>query len=254
MSVSNKTQLSIALGLPILLLLSPVQAQSTKQRLGTLEQQVFRLERILENNQEIQTDMLRRIQTLQSENQELRNEIETLQFESNRSVDRQRELYIDLDHRLQGLEAGTATSAGLAASGEGAPPGSSGLADREAYQLAFDQLKQGNYQKAGSEFTTFLATYTVSELRDNAQYWLAETNYVTKKFELALDGFQQVITQYPASRKIPDAWLKVGYCNYELEQWADARQALNTVSVQYPESTAARLAKERLVMMDGRGG
>ena len=253
MSVINKTQLSIALGLPILLLLGPVQAQSTKQRLGTLEQQFFRLERIMENNQEIQTDMLRRIQTLQSENQELRNEIETLQFESNRSVDRQRELYIDLDHRLQGLEAGTAT-AGLAASGEGAPPGSSGLADREAYQLAFDQLKQGNYQKAGSAFTNFLATYTVSELRDNAQYWLAETNYVTKNFELALDGFQQVITQYPASRKIPDAWLKVGYCNYELEQWADARQALNTVSAQYPESTAARLANERLVMMDGRGG
>ncbi len=254
MSVSNKTRLSIVLALPILLLSGHVQAQSTKQRLGTLEQQVFRLERILENNQEVQTDMLRRIQTLQSENQELRNEIETLQFESNRSVDRQRELYIDLDQRLQGLEAGTIATAGLAASSDGSTPGTSSLVDREAYQLAFDQLKQGNYQKAGNAFTDFLATYTVSELRDNAQYWLAETNYVTKNFELALDGFQQVITQYPASRKIPDAWLKVGYCNYELEQWADARQALNTVSAQYPESTAARLAKERLVIMDGRGG
>jgi tol-pal system protein YbgF len=251
-AISCKTQLAVVLILPALLMVGTANAQSTKQRITQLEQQVVRMERILENGQDIQTDMLLRIQELQKENQALRNEIETLQFESNRSTDRQRELYLDLDQRLQSIESGGASSptgagAGTAAAATAKPN------DAEAYQAAFDQLKQGNYDKARAGFTDFLASYPKSQLRDNAQYWLAETHYVSKSFPAALDGFQQVISQYPASRKIPDAWLKIGYCNYELEQWAAARQALTTLSTQYPESTAARLAKERLVLMDANG-
>jgi tol-pal system protein YbgF len=249
LSLYSKAQFAGLLVLPALLLVTPAGAQSTKQRLTQLEQQLDRMERILENGQEVQTDMLLRLQDLQNENQELRNEVETLQFESNRSVERQRELYIDLDQRLQGIEAGGAVNA--APGGVAAATGAA--SDSDAYQAAFDQLKQGNYPKAAAGFTQFLATYPDSGLRDNAQYWLAETHYVSKEFALALDGFQQVISQYPASRKIPDAWLKIGYCNYELEKWVGARTALNTLTTQYPESTAARLAKERLTLMDANG-
>jgi tol-pal system protein YbgF len=85
-----------------------------------------------------------------------------------------------------------------------------------------------------------------SNLRDNAEYWLAEISYAQQDFEGALAGFQKVISMYPASRKIPDAWLKVGYCQYELNRWAESRQALNIVVTQFPETTAARLARERL--------
>lgn len=234
----------------------PANAQSTKQRITQLEQQVGRMDRILENGQDVQTDMLLRIQELQKENQALRNEIETLQFESNRSASRQRELYIDLDQRLQGIEAAGTGNSAVAGTSAGAGAGATAAAspnDAAAYQAAFDLLKQGNYEKAGAAFTVFLANYPKSQLRDNAQYWLAETYYVSKKFPEALEGFQKVISDYPASRKIPDAWLKIGYCNYELEQWTAARQALTTLSAQYPETTAARLAKERLVLMDNNG-
>jgi tol-pal system protein YbgF len=239
------------LTMAFLLLTGPVQAQSTKQRITLLEQQLTRMEQALETNQEIQTDMLRRIQELQSENQELRNQVETLQFQSDRSADQQRALYIDLDGRLQGLEASgvAAKPIDADATGSGVPA----LSDREAYQLAFEHLKEGNYARAGTGFKSFIAAYPDSDLSDNAEYWLAETYYVTKEFALALDGFQRVIRDYPASRKIPDAWLKIGYCNFELENWTDAREALNTVSLQFPESTAARLAKERLGMMDANG-
>jgi tol-pal system protein YbgF len=250
MSLFSKAQLTVLLALPAFLMVSPAGAQSTKQRLMQLEQQSDRMERIQKNGQEAQTDMLLRLQELQKENQQLRNEVETLQFESNRSADRQRELYIDLDKRLESLEAG-----GAANVSPGATPvaGTKGLNDRDAYQAAFEQLKQGNYAKAASGFTAFLANYPDSELRDNAQYWLAETHYVSKAYPTALDGFQLVISQYPASRKIPDAWLKIGYCNYELKKWTAARTALTTLAAQYPESTAARLAKERLTLMDANG-
>ena len=99
-------------------------------------------------------------------------------------------------------------------------------------------------------FEAFLADYETSDLRDNAQYWLAETHYVRKNFKAALKGFLEVITDYPASRKLADAWLKIGYCNYELGNEDEAHRALNTAITRFPESTAARLAKERITLMD----
>jgi tol-pal system protein YbgF len=229
----------------------PAAAQSTKDRLYLLEQKVGKLERMSANN-DAQTDMLRRIQELQDENQALRNEIETLQFETVSSADRQRQLYIDLDQRMQALEAGGAANLAQAA-GAGIAAGQLSGSDTADYQAAFELLKQGRYPEAATAFEGFLATYTSSDLRDNAQYWLAETHYVTKDYLKALGGFQEVINTYPASRKIPDAWLKVGYCNYELKQWADAREALSIASARYPETTAAKLAAQRLGLMKTEG-
>ena len=114
------------------------------------------------------------------------------------------------------------------------------------YQTAFDLTKQGNYSHATSAFSRFLAVHPDSNLRDNAEYWLAEISYAQQDFPGALTGFQKVIATYPLSRKIPDAWLKVGYCQYELNRWPEARQALNIVVTQFPETTSARFARERL--------
>ena len=255
----------------------PVMAQSTSERLQLIEQRLSRLERIVDNNDSA-TNMLRRIQELQSENQSLRNEIETLQFQSTQSADRERELYIDLDKRLQALESGgqpgrypadsggsAAAAGGLAGASSGEVAGTSSIAsaqapsgapagsDMEAYTAAFDLLKQGRYPEATAGFKQFLEAYPGSELRDNAQYWLAETYYVVEDFAAALTGFQSVINNYPASRKIPDAWLKIGYCNYELKRWDDARQALSIAESRFPESTAAKLATQRLQLMTSEG-
>jgi tol-pal system protein YbgF len=255
----------------------PVLAQSTSERLQLIEQRLSRLERIVDNNDSA-TNMLRRIQELQSENQSLRNEIETLQFQSTQSADRERELYIDLDKRLQALESGgqpgrypadsagsAAAAGGLAGASSGEVAGTSSTApaqapsgalagnDMEAYSTAFDLLKQGRYPEATAGFKQFLEAYPGSELRDNAQYWLAETYYVVEDYAAALTGFQSVINNYPASRKIPDAWLKIGYCNYELKRWDDARQALSIAESRFPESTAAKLATQRLQLMTSEG-
>jgi tol-pal system protein YbgF len=244
---------------------SPAVAQSTSERLQLIEERLSRLERIVDNKDSA-TTMLKRIQELQTENQSLRNEVETLQFETVQSADRERQLYLDLDQRLQALEAGGAAAANAAgASGAGsgaagampanngaAPSGAAGT-EQDAYAAAFDALKQGKYQEAEAGFRGFLEAYPGSELRDNAEYWLAETYYVTEDFPKALTGFQNVINNYPASRKIPDAWLKIGYCNYELQKWDDARQALTTAESRYPESTAAKLASQRLEQMRAEG-
>jgi TolA-binding protein len=62
-----------------------------------------------------------------------------------------------------------------------------------------------------------------------------------------------VIERYPDSRKIPDALLKIGYCNFELENWDASRTALSQVVKNYPETTPARLATQRLERMKSQG-
>jgi tol-pal system protein YbgF len=128
-----------------------------------------------------------------------------------------------------------------------------GGSDRDNYQAAFELLKEQRYEPAAMAFHQFLVTFPDSELADNAQYWLAESHYVTQMFEEALGEFGVVISRYPQSRKIPDALLKMGYCSYELEDWAAARQALTRVQEDYSDTTAARLAGQRLARMEEEG-
>jgi TolA-binding protein len=76
---------------------------------------------------------------------------------------------------------------------------------------------------------------------------------VTTQFQTALKEFEAVISKYADSRKVPDALLKMGYCYYELKQWDSARVSLTRVQTEYPETTAARLAGQRLERMQEEG-
>jgi tol-pal system protein YbgF len=188
----------------------------------------------------------------------LRGELETLRFETENSDSRQRELYVDVDRRLQTLETQRAftpppTSPSIGAPPVGAPsqqppavasrPAGS---DQQNYQAAFDMISARRYAEAGAAFQTFLAQFPTSPLADNAQYWLAETYYVRGDHRNALPEFRKVIEQYPQAAKMPDAMLKLGYCQDELGDDAAARSTLQELMRQFPDTTAARLASQRL--------
>ena len=96
--------------------------------------------------------------------------------------------------------------------------------------------------------------YPQSEFADNAQYWLGETYYVLRRYDLAIAEFSKIIKSYPNSPKLADAFLKIGFSYFEIQDWTNARKALERVTAQFPESGAAALAKKRLEQMriDGK--
>lgn len=230
---------------------TPPEADPVVQKLSELDGRLLRLERVLANQSLL--DLSQRIEASQNEVRTLRGQMDELQHNLTKTQDQQRELYGDVDRRLTAMEggvaAGTAGAARSSASGLPVPEGD----DRANYQAAFDLLKDGKYTEASSAFKQFLTTFSGSALADNAQYWLGEAHYVTKQYPDALRDFRTVIEKYPESRKIPDALLKIGYCNYELKNWAEARAALDQVVKQYAETTAARLASQRLAKMESEG-
>lgn len=232
-------------------------------KLTDLEARLLRVERVVQNESLIQLST--QLDRLQSETQALRGEIETMRFESQNSAEGQRNLYLDLDSRIQSIEdsqtriseqarAAAITSERAAAVADAAataaaepPPVVHPLGnDQDNYNAAFELIQDRRYQEAAVAFRDFLQYFPGSPLSDNAQYWLAETYYVQRQFAEALPEFQRVLDLYPESAKLADALLKVGYCNYELRQWSAARRALERVSSDYPDTTAARLAVQRL--------
>jgi tol-pal system protein YbgF len=231
---------------------TPPQEDPVLLQLQDIDRRLSAVERILANGSLIELTM--QVDELQRENAALQGRADTLEHDAETTASRQRDLYVDLDDRLQRIERAAQTTrqvnvldGGSLAPGQLPVPGGS---DRDNYQAAFELLKEQRYEPAALAFQQFLVSFPDSQLADNAQYWLAESYYVTDQFDNALRQFEVVINDYPRSRKIPDALLKIGYSNYELERWEDARGALSRVQAEYPDTTAARLAEQRLTRMD----
>ncbi len=125
--------------------------------------------------------------------------------------------------------------------------------ERAAYQKAFDMLKEGRYKMANASFLEFVGRYPSSSYAGNSQYWLGESNYVTRQFKQAIKEFKKVIERYPNSNKVPDAMLKLGYTYYELHEFKNARLVLTQLQKNYSKSTASRLAGKRLDRMNKEG-
>ena len=224
-------------------------------KLNELDRRLQAIERVVQNQSLV--NLTQEVSQLERRVDELQGNAETLQYDATTPADRQRKLYADLDARIQEIESSVqARNAVSVLDGGPLPPGQlpvPGGSDRDNYQAAFELLKEQRYEPAAAAFQQFLVTYPDSELAVNAQYWLAESYYVTQQFEEALTSFKIVLDNYPRSSKVADALLKMGYCNYELERWGEARGALTQVQTDYPETTAARLAGQRLERMESEG-
>lgn len=237
----------------------------------------------------VMADLVIQVQELQDEVRMLRGQMEEQGRELENLKRRQRDQYLDLDQRLSemrnaqpavptGPVVGTTTTQGptvspaedspevrdpVASQSQVTPIGQpmvqsqaapvSAQAEKAAYDQAFQALKELRYADAAEDFQAFLDQYPNSEYADNAQYWLGESYYVTRNYDIALVSFQSLLSQYPESPKAPDALLKVGYTHYELEQWDSARAALTQVQENYPGTTLSRLAENRLRSMRMEG-
>jgi tol-pal system protein YbgF len=219
-------------------------------RLNDLDQRVQRIERVLTNQSLL--DLAQRIDRVQNDLRGIRGEVEVLQNSSEGGKNQTRSLYSDLEKRLAALETlggvAPSTMGGAPGSVPAAPPlGAAAAAGEQAtYDAAFTALKASDYPKAIAGFRNFVATYPTSPLASNAQYWLGEAHYVNREYQNAITAFQRVTTEWPESRKAPDALVKIGFTQAALNRNGDARITLEDVVRRYPGTEAAQLAAERL--------
>ena len=229
-----------------------------------VEARLARLERQLEAGTLI--ELLQSVQQLQREVQELRGELELQTYTLSQAEKRQRELYLDLDRRMQQVEVAgvqpllpdtapdtqVTQSPSTVATATPPPTDDESTVDpneKRDYQGAFDLLKERRYDEATSAFRGFLDKYPSGTYSDNARYWLGESYYVTRQFKSAMTEFQMLIRDYPDSDKRTHAQLKVGFIFDELGQEDEARTVLQELILKNPGTSAAQLAEERLQRM-----
>ena len=241
-----------------------------------LDERLKRLERLI--GSEGLLKLFEEVESLGTEVRELRGQIEVQSHTIEQLKQRQRQLYLDTDQRLQRIESAPPAQAASpspqpsvpaaparipasqtagatvpmpepapAASGTTVTTGVDPFAEQQAYQGAFDLLKSGRYEDAAGAFKQFIAEYPTGSYADNAQYWLGETYYITRRFAESVQEFQRLVVQHPNSQKLTHALLKIGYAHDELDNRAEAERVLGELIARYPQSAAAGLARKRLV-------
>ncbi len=196
-------------------------------------------------------DTAQQVARLSEEVRDLRGEVERLRFDVDNNEKRARELYLDLDRRLQG---GTRAGGGLpsaAAPGIAPLPNSAPVDPEEqaAYDAAFELLRADKVDEAIQAFQAMLKRWPQGQYADNALYWIGEGYYVRGDYQGALKQFNRLLQEYPGSKKVPDALLKIGFSLYELKQMDQARATLQRIVDEFPDSAAASLAKRRLELI-----
>ena len=239
------------------------------------DERIARLESILDSQGLV--DLVLKIESLQKEIQQLRDDVETQGHTLNSITKRQRDLYVDLDRRMLQLERGgrSAAAPGVGTSNRSnasvspAPPVSSAsgktgatvapvvtsknnaaavstpkpsidpIKEQNAYQKAFDLLRELRYDQAITEFRSFIVKYPNGRYAHIAQYWLSEASYAQRHFKQAITDYQKLINNYPNSPKLAESMLKIAYSYYELGDYTQSRSHLEKLVRVYPGTTAA---------------
>jgi tol-pal system protein YbgF len=142
-----------------------------------------------------------------------------------------------------------AEAAGQAAAPAQAPPPAPQaptMSPQEAYSIAYNDYLKGNYDLAVESFKLYRQQFPESPLADNALYWIGECRYSQRKFEEAIDAFDELILTYPQGDKVAAAYLKKGLSFIELGRKAEGLAALRLLVAKYPLEEEARIAQDKI--------
>lgn len=207
------------------------------------------LERKDQSRVEAQQRVQQQLDMLQGEVDTIRGSIELHNHQLGQILERQRELYLELQNRFSDLSEQTASagnSVGVIAPGSQGNR-SAGQSEEQAYQSAVNLiLKERNYDDAIPAFQVFLSTFPNSSYTDNAHYWLGQLLFNKQDWDGARLQFESVVTKFADSPKRADAILKLGMVEKSVGNKAKAERLFEQVVAEYPDATPSRLANEQL--------
>ena len=106
----------------------------------------------------------------------------------------------------------------------------------EIYSYAYDMLVRENFSEAEKSFKAFIGEHPNDPLASNAYYWLGETYYVQKKFQLAAISFARGFQSFPKGNKAIDQLFKLALTFMNLGKNEDACAAFSKLEAQFPNA------------------
>jgi tol-pal system protein YbgF len=215
---------------------------------GDSDKRITELERKFSTRTKAQHRQQQQLDVMQTEVNELRGAIEMQNYQLEKVLERQRELYLEIDKRIETAKTQPltplATSDELSETPLGVPLSAN---ENDAYEKAVNLiLKDRLYEQAIPEFQAFLKDFPKSSYVPNAHYWLGQLLFNKQDWAGAGEQFQLLISGYPESSKRADATLKLGITEMERSNAARAKQLWEQVVAEFTNSSSAKLAEKRL--------
>jgi tol-pal system protein YbgF len=112
------------------------------------------------------------------------------------------------------------------------------------YDAGLTSYNARNYQEALRSFTDFTKSYGSHKLASNAWYYAGESNFQMNRFADAALAYDTVITKHGASQRAPAAYLKQALAFSKLGQKDAADARLKELIRKFPNSPEAARAKQ----------
>jgi tol-pal system protein YbgF len=125
-------------------------------------------------------------------------------------------------------------------------PGSLSMSADTIFNEAFNDLVQGNTDLAVQGFTSFVTNFPTSEKADDAQYYIGEAYYNSKKLPEAVAAFTKILNDFPSGDKVASSLYKRGLAEVALKEKDNAVEDFKTVLQRHPNSPEAGLARTQL--------
>ena len=120
------------------------------------------------------------------------------------------------------------------------------LSPQEVYNTAYSDYLKGNYELAIDGFKIYLEQFPKSPLADNSQYWIGECNFSQKKYQEAIETFNDLILKHPFGDKVPAAYLKKGISFIELGKKEEALSVFKLLISKYPLEEETKIAQQKI--------
>jgi len=237
-------------------------AQTSNAEIGgmsvVLEQRLASLERIVGSRTESQQRLQAQVNQLQRDIDEMRGSIELHTHQLEKLLERQRDLFLEIDKGFNSTQQSTSElgdniarstqpSASVASRATSPLEAVNSAGEQESYQNAVNLiLKDRDYVKAVPAFQAFLAQFPNSDSTPNAHYWLGQLLYNQQNYSEAKVQFTQVANRFTNSPKRSDSLLKLGLIEKSTGNVQEANSFFQQVINDYPDSTTARLASQQL--------
>lgn len=250
-SLAASAHVALAAKAPVYDVNSTTSIVSQSVSAGSLTEQVATLTRQLNTRNRMQVNMQRQLDELQTEVNELRGITELHTHQLGQVLERQRELYQELDRRVNEALTTSASSVPIAVTtGDNQVSYSTDLTENEAYDRAVNLvLKDKRYEEAIPEFQRFNQKFPHSSYAPNAHYWLGQLLFNKNELTEAEKEFTIVVNKYNDSSKRSDALLKLAMVAQKQNKKSKATSLYKQLIKEYPSSTAAQLAKPRLTSL-----
>ena len=129
-----------------------------------------------------------------------------------------------------------------------AKPPQTQLSHQEAYLIAYNDYQRGNYDLAIDGFTMYREQFQdpIDPLRDNALYMIGECYFSQKKFDRAIEQYDDLIVNYPNSDVHAASYYKKGLALAELKQKDQAIAVLTLLISKHPLEEDAKKAQQKI--------